>query len=402
MLRLSGLLIAVILYGSLFPFDFRAAGGPLVAIRHLFLHAWTPESLSFPNVVSNVLLYMPLGFALACGAVAHIGRVAALVVAIVLGAFLSTGVELAQHYLPSRVTDLPDILTNTTGAFLGGAFGALCGDRGQVWSGRARVADPIAFLLAGAWMADCLWPFVPTLDIGNIKNGLKQLLLRPELVLLEVLRYGACSLAFATLLQAAIPGRLSRKFVLTATLSGPLVGLAIEGRTITASSVLGALAGVVTWRALRRSSAAVNARWAAIFLMIVIASVGLAPFAYTQAPQPFDWIPFHEYIDSSILGASHAFLAKAFLYGSAVWASSRAGLGLMVGGAMVSVLLVAIGCAQMYLPGQSPGITDALIALCAMLAIQSFRTPVRIVRETSISSRERASDLGASDPRAGI
>jgi glycopeptide antibiotics resistance protein len=376
MLRVSGLIVLIILYGSLFPFDFRAAGGPLAAIDHLLLHAWTPESLSFANVVSNVLLYVPLGFALTCAAASRMGRAGALALAISLGALLSIGVELAQHFLPSRVTDLPDVLTNTTGTVLGGLVGVLSWHRGQGWRGRRpRVADPIAFMLAGAWIAGRLWPFAPTLNLDHVKNALKPLLLHFDVVPIEVLRHGTGWLTFAVLLQAAIPGRLARTFAVTAMFLGPFVGIAVVGSTITASSVLGAWLAVVACLALSSRSTNAIACVLAILLTATILGVALAPYAFAETSRPFDWIPFRDYVDSSILGASSAFLSRVFLFGSAVWAVARTGLGLPVAGAMVTALLLAIGWAQMHLPGQPAGITDAIIALCVTLAMQFVRTP---------------------------
>jgi glycopeptide antibiotics resistance protein len=388
MLRFAGLLVLIILYGSLFPFDFRAAGGPLVAIDHLLLHAWTPESLSFANVVSNVLLYVPLGFALTCATVSRVGRGRALVLATALGALLSVSVELAQHFLPSRVTDLPDVITNTTGTVLGGVVGALSWHRGQsLRGGSLRVADPIAFMLAGTWIVGLLWPFAPTLDVDHVKNALEPLLLHFNVVPIEVLRHGTGWLAFAVLLQAAIPGRLSRTFALTAMLIGPFAGLALLGGTINPSSVLGAWLAVVAWLAVSRRSTTAIACVLAILLTATMLGVGLAPHAFAETSRSFDWIPFRDYVDSSILGASSAFLGKVFLFGSAVWAIARTGLGVPLAGAMVAILLLAIAWAQMHLPGQPPGITDAMIALCATLAMQFVRAPARgAVHDTGLIS----------------
>jgi hypothetical protein len=113
----------------------------------------------------------------------------------------------------------------------------------------------------------------------------------------------------------------------------------------------------------------------AVLLTATILGVGLAPYAFTETSRPFDWIPFRDYVDSSILGASSAFLRKVFLFGAAVWAIARTGLGLPVAGGVVTALLLAIAWAQMHLPAQPAGITDAMIALCATLAMQFVRAP---------------------------
>jgi hypothetical protein len=253
----------------------------------------------------------------------------------------------------------------------------------------------MAFLLAGTWIAGVLWPFSLALDLGHVGAAIEPLL-HPDLAPLEILRYGTCWLAFASLCQAAVPGQFSRTLAFIATLAGPFAALAVEGRTTTLASVLGAGLAVVTSLALSGRSAKASARWLAILLAATILGVGLAPYEFVDTSRQFDWIPFSDYLDSSILGASGALLTKAFLFGSLVWASSQAGLRLIVVGALVSGLLLAIGWAQMYLPGQSPGITDALIALCMTLATQFFRAPAHSVARTTtqVSSRTQASSVG--------
>jgi hypothetical protein len=123
----------------------------------------------------------------------------------------------------------------------------------------------------------------------------------------------------------------------------------------------------------------------AILLTATILGVGLAPYGFAEIPRQFDWIPFRAFVDSSILAASGAFLTKSFLFGAAVWAAARSGLGLVIGGGSVTLLLLAVGWAQTYLPGRSGGITDAAIALCMILAMYFLRPSPRGPMHRSIA-----------------
>ena len=76
---------------------------------------------SWLNVVGNVALFMPLGFAVAC--LARGGFWARAVLATATGLVLSTGIEIAQYSL-GRVADIDDIILNTTGTVAGGVLGA--------------------------------------------------------------------------------------------------------------------------------------------------------------------------------------------------------------------------------------------------------------------------------------
>jgi glycopeptide antibiotics resistance protein len=79
------------------------------------------ESLRFVgvNIIGNVAVFVPLGLALAGlwpGSPARraLGR------AILGGGSLSMSIELLQLLIPSRATDIDDVIFNSTGALLGG------------------------------------------------------------------------------------------------------------------------------------------------------------------------------------------------------------------------------------------------------------------------------------------
>src|SRR5215468_12276760 len=108
-LRLNGnfsiatsVVIAVIVYGSLYPFAFRHFDvlGPA---SHTLLESWA-EAPSRGDFIANVVLYMPLGYfaILAIGK----GGVAPKRIALVIltGAFLSACMELVQYYDDGRQT----------------------------------------------------------------------------------------------------------------------------------------------------------------------------------------------------------------------------------------------------------------------------------------------------------
>lgn len=99
---------------------------------------WVPFSHGVRpfDCVANVLLFVPLGAALTWGrfgggeAPLPGGRSpwksprAAIVQATIAGALLSMAVELYQVYCHGHFPTMTDVLTNTTGAWLGAWFGA--------------------------------------------------------------------------------------------------------------------------------------------------------------------------------------------------------------------------------------------------------------------------------------
>jgi len=75
----------------------------------------------FIDVAGNVVVFVPIGLALA-GALAGLSNRRRLWMAVALCAALSIGIELFQLTIPSRATDVDDVLFNTVGAALGAFF----------------------------------------------------------------------------------------------------------------------------------------------------------------------------------------------------------------------------------------------------------------------------------------
>src|SRR5215469_8117307 len=120
------LVAAIIVYGSLYPFEFYQPAngvGPLATLM-----VWDHPSRS--GVVANVLLYMPLGFFFVLGSRDRARQRGLLVPATAVGCLLSLTMEWAQYYDVGRVTNLSDVVTNTLGTLIGGLIAILIG--GQI------------------------------------------------------------------------------------------------------------------------------------------------------------------------------------------------------------------------------------------------------------------------------
>src|SRR5512135_2606234 len=109
--------VAMIVYVSLYPFHFVEGGPSLVEATHLL--TWGRAGRS--EMLNNVLLYLPFGFCVVLLVEPRFGRTAGVIVAVVTGALLSLDMELLQASVPTRVTSLKDLTLNTVGA-LGGAL----------------------------------------------------------------------------------------------------------------------------------------------------------------------------------------------------------------------------------------------------------------------------------------
>ncbi|MBS3936442.1 MAG: VanZ family protein, partial [Sulfuritalea sp.] len=122
--------VAFILYGSLFPFDFRAAPEPfatLLSHRDLFANA--------ADAADNFLLFVPLGLALhLCLPRRRDRLIGALLALLALG----LGVQALQLYLPSRIAALADVIWNAAGL----AAGLLIAGLARRWLGARLAVSP--------------------------------------------------------------------------------------------------------------------------------------------------------------------------------------------------------------------------------------------------------------------
>ena len=169
-----------IVYGTTIPFDFTLtledARNRLSGIR---AGVWGVASI--PDMVTNLLLFLPWGFLIAARLVqVKRGFFFALGIATVTGFLLSLSVETAQLFSPSRTSTPRDLLFNTASAFLGvpigwlaaSVFGPLVKAK-QEQLVHERPFAGLAFVTALVLFFFALEPFNLTLDIGQLKDGLK-------------------------------------------------------------------------------------------------------------------------------------------------------------------------------------------------------------------------------------
>jgi VanZ like family len=109
--------VAGILFLTLYPFQFSSHGKPHRGISPLML-GYGAKSGGL-DVFLNILLFIPLGFALGSKLLRHKNRKSSLLYSWLAGGVLSYSIELAQLYIPQRDSGWQDVFTNSTGAVTG-------------------------------------------------------------------------------------------------------------------------------------------------------------------------------------------------------------------------------------------------------------------------------------------
>ena len=366
MYRLLLLVIAVIVYGSLYPwhFDFQVSGAnPLWVL----LHAWTPEFdlYAVRDAAINLALYFPLGMAAFLAAARRHGRLVAFEAALLIALGLSASMEMLQIYDPGRECDLFDVLCNVSGAAAGAVAALVFRPELERLArhkpGRYGLA---ALLLAACWAGYQLYPFFPTPTRTKLRTSLALLAGSSSLSGVEVWANAAEWLAVALAMQAFF-GRMRLRWLLAAMFFLP-VRLFVEERWLTLSEALGAALALLFWSLLperKRLPAGASLLASAIVLRELI------PFRFAPTPHPFSWIPFAAIFHSNRLPAIVALLRKAFDYGALVWLFRTQGISYARAALAVAGSLAVLEAIQRYLPGRTPGVNDSVLALLMALLL---------------------------------
>ena len=258
-------------WGSLYPFELRPVGFDETLAR--FVAAWHtgPASWSRSDVLSNILLFVPIGLFTAAAVERSRNAVAAIVTTVAGACLFSVALELAQASVLWRTSSIVDVIAETLGAIGGVLIWLATADRldeavggAQALVQRASPVDRALLIYAGLFAIAWLAPFDFTLRPGEIadKFAHKRLLLpfmaSPDAFPASLLT----SIAVAAFPLGAVAARLSGRLRLSVPQSMliVLIGLiALEAaqalvfsRTTDVRGMLAAIAGALAGAAAAR------------------------------------------------------------------------------------------------------------------------------------------------------
>ncbi|HEX5232463.1 MAG TPA: VanZ family protein [Bradyrhizobium sp.] len=353
--------LVVIVYGSLYPFDFRipaAGAGPLRAL----LDSWAMRP-GRSDFLGNILLYLPLG----CFGMLSLPRPMSGALRIFLvcagGAGLSATMELTQYFDIGRVTSANDVYANVLGTVAGGlaANSAFRCWRLPFASGIA--SRPVPALLIAALAAYRLYPYVPATDLHKYWAALKPVILDPGLSPGAALRHTVVWLTCFSFISAVVGERRSAVVAPAFCCCILAARVMIVDAVLSFDEIAGAAAAICLHPVMltltgRRRAGALFATLAAIVVV-----ERLQPFQFQPIARDFGWIPFRSLLGGSVAVNVMAFFEKTFLYGSLLELFAEAGGRPRTALSLVGGMLLATSWAELYLPGRSAEITDFVILL---------------------------------------
>lgn len=357
---------AGITYGSLYPFEFIPAQVSLRDIVVILLSDWRDE-LGIPNIFANIILFVPYGL---FGALAFPRQTTSMRLFIVLStaAILAFGIQVVQIWFPFRVPTVADGLINMGGVLLGMTL-ALFPPIRSALSGlgsKTEHTHVLPLLLLLTWLAYRWLPFVPTLDVYMLIQGLKPLLLHLEWRPLNFIHNLVAWMVFVVLWQQC---RFRENLLWLVVPGSLLVQVFIADNPVLLHNILAAVVVLPLWFTLGR----LCRRPEVIVMMLLVGLLflmGLRPFE-TGSPSSFKWLPFAGFLSGNMLVNTASLLEKLFLYGSLVWLMLNISRNRFISFLLPVLITSIIEIAQIWLVGRGAEITDPI--LCVLIWLVALR-----------------------------
>jgi VanZ family protein len=356
----TAMMTAFIVYGSLYPFDFRIPpqGPGAVAV---FLASWNKRP-GRGDFLANILLYMPFGFFFVLDFRRGL-RIPGVLLAVFAGASLSLCMELIQYYDNGRDTEATDFYANTLGTLLGGLAALSFGGRVRPERAGALSAHPIPVLLIAAWLGYRLYPYVPTIDLHKYIASLAPIIRYPVPSAYDLFRQSAIWLTLFVLIGDVVNRRRSNLVVLLFAVAVFCAKVLIIDTQIRVAELAGGGIAFLIWSAAGRFPLRMRAAIAAVVLGLYVTASRLEPFDFLVVGGRFGWVPFRGFMYGSVVVDTLSFLEKFFLYGSLLYFLGNAGGRRAPVAVFVAALVFATSWMQTFLPGRSAEITDTLMVL---------------------------------------
>jgi glycopeptide antibiotics resistance protein len=362
-----GFYISILLffYGNLFPFHFDLSPK---ALNHDWVNArlvpyWDVHRgriHSLPDMVSNALLTIPLGFfgALWFGRNRIRPQVARW---LAIGLFLGLISETIQLAIPYRTSDITDVFNNGFGALAGAAAAALFGRRILDFVSGSLMEKRLTYfwILAAIVATGMLLPLDFSLDVSHFRSCVKSLMVNPWEAGVPIQNEWIPMAEFAML--GALAGAIRRKRLIAFALLLPIMLEAaqflVDSHAPSLRDLTMSFAGVTLGMA-SAWIAPTLVRPATGFVLMNVALVaqGLSPYQFAGQSR-FGWIPLAEYYYRTTGAALYDAMAGLLSYAllAALWPRKTTILWAVA-------LAGAIEAVQVFVPTRVAGVTDILIA----------------------------------------
>lgn len=402
LLTTLGFLYAFLLiYASLMPFDFTSDFN-IERQTHRFWSYWpfTPSArISGSDVLSNLVLYVPLGWFVAVRCrMSRLSVILSFTISMLVCSTISVCMEFLQFFTLSRISSASDLLLNTISGGAGTIAGIFCGrkiwERGIHWlenRWQTRPVDIATLFLMGMLMADSLVPFIPTILLKQAWRNLKRsnfdvfdgLSLHPWhwWIMTRIIVYAVLTMLLA-IWGKQKPGL--KEWIRAAFFVGcfaiglEAMKLMIVSRTINSANVLTSLMGclaaiVIGCLFAGRIGTLRKLELTITFLVMYVIYLAWTPFNFTydyariqkMLPTPVQMLPLYHYAMGAKMNHIRLFLQSVFLQGLLIyllrirfgWFKKRFS-GIIYAALLSGLFAFFLESGQFFLPSRVPSMTD--------------------------------------------
>lgn len=353
------LVVFLITYGSLFPFNFSSA---MLEDGNTLLYLTKFPSVG--DILGNIALFIPLGLVLRAQSLAS--NKSTNYIKVLLQVFVfSLILQLLQYYLPSRDQNIFDVLFNLIGFYIAWVIFSLIPVK--MYSGQEHLSLlPIG--IACFYFASELIPFIPSLDFQLIKTSLKPLMTDP-VDWFDVISSTIFWLLALKLINTKDKS-LSFYYFLILWL-GFIVGkLVIYHNYLTAADLISPIFAMALLKIQSFKSAK------SLFVLITMTVMAyLSKTIESFSPEvmhTFNIVPFAEFLQGDLETNTRNLLFKIFAFSALLWLSLEARLNLKKVAFSLFLFLLVVEVFQLWMVTKASGISDPLLALICYVFVRNI------------------------------
>lgn len=377
--------VALIVYGSLFPFNFDssvAAERLRAALADRSL--WTSKG----DTLGNIGLFVPMGFA---GFWAFRDRTTAwgaASIVITAGIALAVALQVLQTLLPTRSPAFADVISNAFGLCVGLGL-AHAARRGRWLEGTAGASfQSVPAVLICLWCVSEMLPMVPALDWQQIKDNLKPVVFARTFDTANAILVLSDVVLLAALLLQMSWNKQRKMVVLTGLLAAVALGKVISIRSsLSLDSIAGFGAGAVVGWMVIGPFARIAVPTSVFASVAAITLAAFSPFDFTPYPSDVSWVPFQSFLQASMLDNVRSLLSSVFRFGAILFLIARRSGHVIGVGVALGAWIALIELAQRWVVGRSSDMTQPLLMIALAIGIrlvEGVPAPGRAVRNDRV------------------
>jgi len=353
-------MVFLISYGSFYPFDFVQIDNDASAFK-VFFQTWGTYTHR-GDILANLLLFVPFGVTGVQMLPPKSNHFLAIPFILIFGLCLGIVLQFGQIYLPSRDANLSDAVLNFIGTIIGICIAVSLNANRQLFVGVMHGQDSFPMLLLFSWMAYRLMPFVPSIDLQQLKNGIKPIFLFSTWELVRIFHDATSWIVVFYILCKHKQKNLSIQYFISLILLCFIFEVIIVDNSVSMSNAVGGILALVSWWAFFSYTKNISV-WLAMMMIIVLFTSGFSPYQFSVTTQEIQLIPFYGFLGGSMLVNTASFLEKFFLYGVLVWLFECVGLKVYWAVLITVAVTICIEVGQVFLVGHISEVTDPFLVL---------------------------------------